>query len=209
MRAKTKVDAERGRGRNPKSSGRQRPSRRAEPEVDAERDRGRSPKSGGQQRPYQSIWLQILILVVAGVIGGVIMHFLEPLIFPPEAFAQIAYPQVGQSVESPFRVTVKSNHVPQDHHLWLVSGIGDRLWPKVEVKWKNCVWRTEFSEDDNPSDGRFAIRLIEVAAEGNDFIQHWLSSCSESNSYPGLLPEDIPGVNSRHIVDLKLKRAPP
>lgn len=157
-------------------------------------------------------WVSVKLLVGLGAAliiaaASIIATLLGNAPPPPETETLIINPEDGATVNRAFRVKGKTISIANDEHLWLAVEIGKLIWikePKIRGSDRN--WNVEIVEGGNPPEGKFALLLIKVKKEGQEYITAWINKCKSTGDCPGIIIDDIPGAAVlERVEDLKLK----
>jgi hypothetical protein len=161
------------------------------------------------ERTWRRVMLRVAMIgaaatIIAAFIGVILGNTPPP---PPKTSAVILSPYDKDTVDRVFRVDGKTDSLSRDSHLWLAVEIGKLIWIKEpELRGNDKTWSVEIVEGGSPPEGKLALLLIKVGAQGQDFIVKWIADCKRTGDWSGIKMDDIPTASILDRVnDLKLK----
>ena len=90
------------------------------------------------------------------------------------------------------------NNIPDNSYVWIAVQVNNELWPKEKnipptySKWKRIVYGSPKVE--------FALVLLTVSSEGNNYIKSWINKCKADDNWPGIELNMIPGMDTLDIM---------
>ena len=118
-----------------------------------------------------------------------------------DELGKITYPKNGAQINNNIQIQVEIYDFLPNLHFWLALQWSSEitvLWikkPEITTKY----WRKDLNFGVPAGD--FSFVLLSVSAEGQCFIENWYRFGELTQSYPGLLLDDIPTGKLVHAVD--------
>jgi hypothetical protein len=141
------------------------------------------------------IWAAVTVLVaIIGAAAVIVAAHVGKPAPPPGAgpAGRILSPKSGERLPHAFAAEGSLAAIPRDHHVWVVSQVGNLLFPKEpEIPSQDRRWSQQVVEAGLPTGGEFSLALFMVGPEGQQVIQDWLDRGKRGKGFPGLA--HIPG----------------